>query len=211
MESLKSAVERAKEGGRPLTITQIGDSHIAFGMETPAIAAKLAADFGLKPDQIRFSSIGDVGKTASYAKDHPGEFMKNIDQNADLVIVSFGSNEATKQEGAQYSHDYGALIDQIKSRDPNGAIAMIGPTDGNFWNTQRHLPGLASVTQSQEGVAAGVSNGAYFEVAPNMGSVASMRSEGLMGSDNLHLTQSGYKKLGGIIADDIANAVINGK
>jgi lysophospholipase L1-like esterase len=190
-----------------LTITQIGDSHVASGTETPAIAAKLAADLGLRPDQVRFSSVGDVGKSASYAKEHPGEFMRNVNGNTDLVIVSFGSNEATKQQGTQYANDYAKLIGQIKARDPGAAIAMVGPTDGNFWNSQKHLPGLASVNQAQESVAARVPNGSYFEVASRMGSVASMRAQGLMASDNLHLTPAGYRKLGTIIADDIASVV----
>ena len=203
---LKKAVERAKAGGRPLTITQIGDSHIAFGSETPSIAENLAKDLGLKPDQIKFSSVGDVGKTASYAKDHPGEFMKNVNGNADLVIVSFGSNEATSNEGAQYKKDYGALIGQIQSRDPRAAIAMVGPTDGNFWGSSKHLPGLESVTAAQAAVAGETPKSTYLKVASEMGSVATMRSDGSMGTDNLHLTPAGYKKLGGIIADRIARA-----
>jgi GDSL-like Lipase/Acylhydrolase family len=209
MDSLKAAVERAKAGGQPLTITQIGDSHVAAGMETPAIAARLAADLGLKPNQVRFSSVGHVFKTASYAKDHPGEFMKNIHKGTDLVIVSFGSNEATKQEGAQYGSDYAKLIGQIKSHDPGAAIAMVGPTDGNYWNTKTHLPGLESVTQAQENVAARTPNSSYFEVGSRMGSVSSMRSpdHALMVSDNLHLTPKGYSKLGKIIADDIARSL----
>ncbi len=207
LDTLQAAIDRAKAGGRPLTITQIGDSHIAFGTETPAIAAKLAQDFGLKPDQIRFSSVGDVGKTASFAKNHPGEFMKNVNKNTDLTIVSFGSNESTTQEGSSYAKDYASLVGQIRARNPGTAIAMVGPTDGNFWSSSKHLPGLESVAKAQESVAAAVPNSAYFRVAPLMGTVASMRSNGLMLGDNLHLTPSGYRKLGGIVADDIANSV----
>jgi lysophospholipase L1-like esterase len=63
------------------------------------------------------------------------------------------------------------------------------------------------VTREQESVAAHEPNSSYFDVAPRMGSVQSMRAQGLMLSDNLHLTPAGYKKLGAIIADGIARSM----
>ena len=209
-DTLKAAVERAKKGGRPLTITQIGDSQIAAGIETPAIAAELAADLGLRANQVNFSWVGEVNRTAPYAKDHPGTFMQNVQPNTDLVIVSFGLNESTTQEGAQYVSDYTTLIGQIRSRDHSGAIAMVGPTDGNYWATNKHLVGLDSVRQAQQSVAAQVPNSAYFGGAARLGTVASMRAGQLMVWDNLHLTAAGYQQLGGIVADDIVRRIRSG-
>jgi len=202
--TLKSDIERARSGGRPLTIAQIGDSHVKFGMETPALAARLAADTGLQAGQVSYSSVGDVGKTASYANEHPGEFLAKINRNTDLVVVSFGSNEAGGPVGGKYLHDYASLIQKIRGRAPQAAIVMVGPTDGNYWNSSRHLPYLDAVAAAQQRVAANVPDSTYLKIGPQMGSVAAMRQNGLMASDNLHLTARGYQKLGSIIADDIS-------
>ena len=209
-DTLRAAVQRAKNGGRPLTITQIGDSHIAAGIETPAIAAKLAADLGLRPDQVSSTYVGRVNETAPQAKDDPKTFMRNVNKDTDLVIVSFGSNDSTKVEGADYKRDYETLIGQIRSRDHSGAILMTGPFDGNYWGLKTHLPGLDSVRQAQASVAAEVPNSAYTGVASRLGLVASMKANGLMGSDNLHLTTAGYEELGGMFADDIAQRIKTG-
>lgn len=205
LSSLNSAIERAKAGGRPLTIAQIGDSHIAHGTETPALAGRLAADNGLRPDQVQFSSHGNVGKTASYANQHPDEFLKNINRNTDMVVVSFGSNEAGQRPDGKYARDYAGLIAKVRERAPGAAIVMAGPTDGNFWGSNRHLPYLNEVLQTQQAIASRVPDGAYVRAGAQMGSVASMKQQGLISSDNLHLTSRGYQRLGAILADDITD------
>jgi lysophospholipase L1-like esterase len=202
LTSLSAAIARAKAGGRPLTIAQIGDSHVAHGTETAAMVAQLAANNGLRPDQVSASHYGQVGKTATYANQHAAEFLRNINKNTDLVVVSFGSNEAGEKAG-NYSRSYADLISKVRAQAPNASIVMVGPTDGNFWNSNRHLPNLDGVTRAQQTVAAGVPNSAYIDVRPQMGSVASMRQRGLMAGDNLHLTNGGYALLGRMIADDI--------
>jgi lysophospholipase L1-like esterase len=203
LDTLKSDIERARSGGRALTIAQIGDSHIKFGAETPALAARLAANTGLQAGKISYSSVGDIGKTASYANEHPGEFLVNINRNTDLVVVSFGSNEAGAPVGRKYVNDYAGLIRKIRGKAPQAAIVMVGPTDGNYWKSSRHLPYLDAVASAQQRVAANVSDSAYLKIGSQMGSVAAMRRNGLMAADNLHLTAKGYQKLGSIIADDI--------
>lgn len=209
LDTLKSAIERSKAGGRALAIVQIGDSHVKSGVETPALVDRLAADTGLKSGQVGYSFTGDVGKTASYANEHPEEFLRNINQNTDLVIVSFGSNEAGSPVGDKYSNDYASLIQKIRGKAPQAAIVMVGPTDGNYWNSSRHLPYLEEVAAAQQAVAARVPDSSYLKIGPQMGSVASMRQRGLMSSDNLHLTEKGYQLLGSIIADDITEVLRN--
>ncbi len=209
LSNLKAAIERAKAGGRSLTIAQFGDSHIQFGTETPALVGRLAADSGLQSGQVRFSSFGDVGKTATYANEHPEEFLRNINRNTDLVIVSFGSNESGAQAGSKYANDYAQLIDKVRQKAPQASIVMVGPTDGNFWNTNRHLPYLRSVVDAQKSVAATIPNSAYIDVLDQMPTVQQMRSKNppLMQPDNLHLTTDGYRLLGKIIADDVQSVL----
>jgi lysophospholipase L1-like esterase len=203
LTTLTAAVERAKAGGRPVSIAQIGDSHIAPGIETASLAKKFADNEGLNQSQVDYSYKGVVGKSASYAASHPGEFLSKINSNTDLVVVSFGSNEATKQVGNGYKNDYAQLIGQIKQRAPNASILMVGPTDGAYWNSRRQLAGLGSVVEAQKAVQSQTPNSAYLDVRQFAGSMNSMRSRGMLSSDNLHLTAAGYKIVGGSIADSV--------
>lgn len=203
LNKVQLAAERARAGGRPLNIAQIGDSHVAAGTQTRTLAKTLAAEFGLNEGQINFSAAGAKGKSASYAASHPDRFLGKINGSTDLVVVSFGSNEAGKQAGASYVNDYARLIHQIRDKAPNASIVMVGPTDGAFWNTNKRLPGLDSIVAAQKGVQATVADSAYLDPRQAMGYMQSMRSRNLLSGDNLHLTTSGYQLLGSLIAHRI--------
>lgn len=209
LDTLKLAVSRARAGGRPLELTQIGDSHIHYKVETESLAARFAKENGLTNEQLTFSSYGNPGKTAPYANQHAEEFLQNVSSKTDLVVVSFGSNESREPVAKEYTIEYADFIGKIRQRAPGAAIVMVGPTDGNIYQTNRHLPYLEDITKVQASVAARVSDAAYISVAFRMGSVAAMKSAGLILEDNLHLTSEGYTKLGKMIADDISQLIQN--
>lgn len=204
LSSLSAAIARAKAGGRPVNIVQIGDSHIKAGIETPALARELAADNGLSKDQVQSSYYGHNSITSEYANKHSAAFLDKLNKNTDLVVVSFGSNDAKLNPGDDYTKNYSELIAKVHHKAPNASIVMVGPTDGNFWNTNTHLPYLNEVTQAQERVAAATRNSTYINVLPQMGSMSALRRNGFMTTDNLHLTGDGYKLLGKTLGDDIS-------
>ncbi len=204
LSSLSAAIARAKAGGRPVNIVQIGDSHIDAGIETPALAKELAADNGLRKDQVRSSYYGRNGVTSEYANKHSAAFLNKLNTNTDLVVVSFGSNDAKLNPGHDYTKNYSELIAKVQQKAPNASIVMVGPTDGNFWDTNTHLPYLNEVTQAQERVAAATRNSAYINILPQMGPMSALRRNGFMTTDNLHLTGDGYRLLGKTLGDDIS-------
>jgi lysophospholipase L1-like esterase len=202
---LKSAIDRAKAGGRPLTIAQIGDSHVEAGTQTSALAERFAQDTGLRPGQLYFTWNSYRGGTASAADQRAAAMLKNINQNTDMVVVSFGSNEAA---GDALANQYAQLVSEIRERAPNAAIVMVGPTDGCYCNTNQRIQGLDTIAAAQNSVAASVPNSTYINVGPQMGSVGYLRKNGLMQADNLHLTPDGYQRLGTIVADDIYSVLM---
>jgi lysophospholipase L1-like esterase len=204
LSSLSAAIARAKAGGRPVNIVQIGDSHIDAGIETPALAKELAADNGLRKDQVKSSFYGRNSVTSEYANEHSAKFLNKLNKNTDLVVVSFGTNDAKVNPGNDYTKNYSELIAKVHDKAPNASIVMVGPTDGNFWNTDTHLPYLNEVTQAQERVAAATRNSAYINVLPQMGPMANLRRDGFMTTDRVHLTGDGYRLLGKTLGDDIS-------
>jgi hypothetical protein len=201
--SLKSAIERAKSGGKQLVIAQVGDSHIAAGIETPALANEIARDAGLDPSQVSASHYGHPWKTAEYADQHKQEFLSHIRPDSDLVVVSFGSNDSAGNMIANYQEKYKDLLQSIHLRAPHAHIVAASPFDGNVWNTNTHLPQIDNVMQAQRNAAAEVPNTSFINLKDQFGSVASMQKHGLMVSDRLHLTAGGYKAVGAGLGDDI--------
>jgi lysophospholipase L1-like esterase len=205
LSQLKDAIDRAKTRNRPLKIVQIGDSHIEGGLETPALAKGLSDRLGI---QVQYAEEGIHGAKASDAVANPGYFLRDINKNTDLVVVSFGSNDSTMQAGKAYRDNYERLLDQIKTKAPNASIVMVGPTDGAYsGKPQTELVGLDSVTAEQRQAAATVQNGSYFDIRAQLGSIKDMNANGWMAKDNLHFTASGYHKIGDEIAQYIQDRV----
>jgi lysophospholipase L1-like esterase len=195
---LKDAIDQARASGRPLNMVQIGDSHIAAGIETSALADGLSKRFGVKVD---YKNDGINGAHSGDALTNPGFFLKDLNKDTNLVVVSFGSNDATVQAGSAYRHDYEKLLGDIRTRAPNATLVMVGPTDGAYWkDPNRELVGLDSVTREQRAAAATVPNSDYFDIRAKLGTIQQMRSHGWMDDSNLHFTPDGYHVIGDSIA-----------
>lgn len=199
--NVNKALSRAQAGGRPVSIFQIGDSHIAEGTQTRAIARQLS-----ERAPTVFGSKGVVGASAASAAHNPNAWLRGLNEKTDLAIISFGSNEAGgRVNESKYASDYRHLISEVKHRAPNASILMVGPTDGaRSGQPHARLPGLNSVIAAQRKVATEF-GGAYLDMRSHMGSMSEMRAQGLMGGDNLHLTRRGYARVGERIASFVTN------
>jgi lysophospholipase L1-like esterase len=205
MPQLKQVINRAKAENRPLSLVQIGDSHIAGGLETPALANGLSSRLGVP---VNYAEDGIRGAKASDALNNPNFFLKDLNKNTDLVVVSFGSNDSTSRAGKAYRDNYEKLIDQIKLKAPNASVVMVGPTDGAYsGKPNTELVGLNSVTAEQREAAATMPNSSYFDIRAKLGTIADMNGHGWMAKDNLHFTASGYQVIGDTIAQYISDKV----
>jgi len=196
-DQLKSAIQRAKAGGAPVSVLQYGDSHIAASHEAQEIKDNLAQ---LAPD--RYTTKARVGTSADYPTrkenttswlDRPISAVK-----PDLVIVSYGSNDGDMSWGKEsYKKIYDNLVSNIKQRAPNATLLLVGPTD-------RYRPknlSLDTVIQAQKEVAA--KYGAdYYDIRQAMGgagSIDALRKQRLAEPDRWHLTAPGYQVVGDMI------------
>lgn len=205
---LQAAIDRANQGGRPLSVLQYGDSHIAAGTEPKTIENALKQ---MAPTE--YSTQAKVGISADYPLQNPQQWLDQPIQkaNPDLVILSFGSNDsAGNVDKNAYEQTYQKLIDNVRERAPNAAILIVGPSDGDSIsgaNKGNTLPGLDNVVQAQKEVAA--KNGLdFFDLRASMGGAGSIQdwqSKGLAGGDKLHFTTKGYEVIGQSIAGHITN------
>lgn len=207
---LREAIDRANNGGKPVSVLHYGDSHIVAGTEPKTIENQLKA---IAP--VDYHTQAKIGISANYPLTHQQEWLdKPIrDANPDLVILSFGGNDAAGPVNKEaYEKQYQSLIDNVRQRAPNASILVVGPGDGNSIvgaNKGNTLPGLDAVVAAQKEVAA--RNGLEFidmrEAMGGPGSIERWHAEGLAAGDKLHLTAKGYQRMGQTIAEHIKQEV----
>ncbi|MBS2008850.1 MAG: hypothetical protein JST01_17500 [Cyanobacteria bacterium SZAS TMP-1] len=198
---LKQDIDKARAAGKPINMVQIGDSHIAAGIETQALAQGLSNRFGVK---VNYKADGINGAHTTDALANPGFFLKDLNKDTNLVVVSFGSNDADAVAGKAYHQNYEKLLSDIRTKAPNATLVMVGPTDGAYWkHPDKELVGLDSVTREQSAVAATIPHSGYFDIRAKLGTIAQMRSHGWMDDSNLHFTKEGYQVIGDSIAQFI--------
>lgn len=210
LSHFQQAIDRARSGGEPVRVLQYGDSHIVQGTEAKSIEQSL--------DQLaptNYSTMAKGGISANYPLSHPQEWLDAPLQqnNPDLVILSFGSNDAAGPvDKDSYMQMYQKLIDNIHQRSPNADIVICGPTDGDSIvgaNKGNTLPGLDTVIEAQKEIAA--RNHLQFVDQRAMmggpGSIEQWHDKGLSAGDKLHFSAEGYGVLGESIANHIKNAL----
>lgn len=210
LAQFQQAIERANNGGEPVRVLQYGDSHIVAGTEPKTIEDALKQ---LAP--VEYSTQAKVGISANYPMTDPQNWLdKPIQQaNPDLVILSFGSNDAAGAVSKEaYMQTYQNLIDNIRQRAPNASILIVAPPDGDSItgaNKGNTLPGLDTVVEAQREIAA--RNGLdFFDLRASMGGAGSIEdwhAKGLAAGDKLHFTAQGYQLIGNSVADHLKNSI----
>ncbi|QQR57123.1 MAG: hypothetical protein IPG59_19380 [Candidatus Melainabacteria bacterium] len=196
---LQAAVERANNGGKPLTVVQFGDSHVAANTLPDSIKAQLN-----KIAPTDFQAVAKGGVSSNYPVLHAQQWLDGPikDKKPDLVIISFGSNDANGPfNDAQFRGRYQKLIDEIKQRSPNSAILVVSAADGNVKG--RPLQGIDGVVNAQKDLAQ--KNGLMFldlrEKMGGPGSINRWREQKLASPDLLHFSPGGYRKIGEMTVD----------
>jgi lysophospholipase L1-like esterase len=207
---LQAAIDRANNGGAPISVLQYGDSHIVAGTEPKAIEDALKS---LGP--VQYDTMAKVGISANYPLTDPTNWLDKPIQkdNPDLIILSFGSNDsAGPQNQAAYEASYQKLIDNVRERAPNASILIVGPSDGDSItgaNKGNTLPGLDTVVAAQRDIAQ--KNGLdFFDLRQSMGgagSIEAWHANGLAAGDKLHFTTKGYELIGNAVANHIKDQV----
>ncbi|MDX2106988.1 MAG: GDSL-type esterase/lipase family protein [Candidatus Melainabacteria bacterium] len=198
---LQAAVQRANNGGRPLTVVQFGDSHVAANTLPESIKAQLNM---IAPTD--FQAVAKGGVASNYPSLHAQQWLDCPikGKQPDLVIISFGTNDANAPyNDSQFKGRYQKLINDIKQRSPNTAILVVSAADGSIKG--RPLQGIDGVVNAQRELAE--KNGLMFlDLRAKMGGPGSInrwRQEKLAAPDLVHFSPAGYRKIGEMTVDAI--------
>jgi lysophospholipase L1-like esterase len=168
--------------------------------------------FGWAADKRRglsYESLGLNGARASVILRWNEEMLETYLRRRDpgLIVLAYGTNDAGDVQSAdRYEETFAKVLSRLRRMAPEAAILVIGPPDATLrtLGQARSTTEIARVVTAQRNAAQ--RNGcAFWDMREHMGGVGSMRrwaAIGLVQSDMLHFTPTGYRTLAeGLFSD----------
>lgn len=144
---------------------------------------------------ISYNSCGVGGAQLKHLFQNTNTLIKQISYlNANLIIISFGSNESytTQFDSVLYRNGIIQLVDQLKKEIPDVSILFTGPPDTRSKNRYpRNTSTICSIFKELS-----IEKGfAYWDLRSAMGGEGSIQvwlANSLASTDKLHFTKKGY-------------------
>jgi lysophospholipase L1-like esterase len=124
-----------------------------------------------------------------------------------LVVLSYGTNEAGDTALLSvYEEHYGKLLERLRAGAPHSDCLIVGPTDrvGRDWVS---MPRVQAIDEAQRRIASEL-RCAFFSPLDAMGGPGGLKrwafgKPKLARRDRVHLLPSGYRQLGGTMAEEL--------
>lgn len=236
--------EKIRKADRPVRVLHLGDSHVrghVFTVETRQCLEKVWGDSAVYADKITYKTSAlarETGKAglvyhaygingATYGQFNNEQTLSKFDElNPDLIILSFGTNEA---HGRNYTEEWqiqemDALLASLKERFPAADFLLTTPP-GSYWRKRvkktlkngrktyvtRHILNeqveLVANTQVTYGAEHQIPVWDLYHVVGGADyACRNWRNAGLQRSDYIHYTSEGYILQGKLLAEAILKA-----
>ncbi|MGB0850170.1 MAG: GDSL-type esterase/lipase family protein [Bacteroidia bacterium] len=128
--------------------------------------------------------------------------------DADLVIVSFGTNDCYVPSRSFCEHcvkeRYQQIISRIRSKNPMVSILLTAPTDHYYYRkySNPNIPKLVKVLH-EVSVEEKVALWDLYDIMGGKNSIVEWRNENLARRDLIHFTKEGYYKQGDMLYEAI--------
>ena len=157
---------------------------------------------------VLYHSVGINGAHFSDYNTSPLFFAQLSTLQPDLVIISLGTNEGAnvKITVDEVVASVGTMVQKIRSLNPGACILITTPVD-DFFRKKYKNPYLEAVQRAlkQSAAAENVACWDMYTVGGGFGSCSGWRKAGLMQSDGVHFSKTGYALQG----DLLYNAIID--
>lgn len=195
-------------GTSAFTILHLGDSHVRA---SSMINASRDALIEAKPGRnLVYKSLGINGSTYASIDKISGYFENpQLPRRPDLLIFDWGTNEIAKGNKVPENHPKMVikLIHRARKAYPQAAIMLTSTQDMNY--RERNISAASEYSSLMRQIA-NQNNCLYFDWYQISGGPQSARTwvrNGLMQADNIHLTHSGYRRKGVLLAKSIEQAL----
>lgn len=214
-EALNNFYQKLMREERPVSILQIGDSHVA-GREFPnAVKAVLqqrwdGSDNNTVKAQIHYDYLAKNGATMIKFLT-PERLSAIAEKKPDLVIISFGTNECHGMGYDEATH-YKQLeiaFDSLIAVCPDSDFLFTGPQGAYL--KYRPNPMTVRCASLLKKFAAD-RNAAFwniYEIAGGQRALQNYMAQGLLRHDRVHFTPQGYQLQGELLGKAIVNAFPN--
>jgi len=208
----------------PLSLNEETNAH-TFHSETPMdkiylIPNKATNSFALNglvfendAPGITYSAIGVNGAKASDYNKYPLFFDQVPALEADLIIVSLGTNETFDKMPVQdYMNQLNTFIAKIKAKNPNAEVLVMSTPPSLLY--RRSLNHFADDYARAVNTQATTVNHASWDLFAIMGGMYGVNRnyrQGLMSGDKVHYSKAGYEKQGALFSEALLNAYENFK
>lgn len=222
--ALRSVFQKLKSG-KTVRVMQIGDSHVKGNYFPRAIQSTLESYF----PKVEFSYYGINGAWARRFNEHD-MIQRVANEHPDLVIVSFGTNEAhaSSIDERVHAETMALLTKQITDRCPGVSFLFTTPpgsyisqrtgsyTTGKGRRRRTHYTTTKSPNMQTEKVARSIVNfckahhyavwDLYTIAGGNASACANWTNAGMMNVDKVHYLTPGYTLQGKLLAEAIHKA-----
>jgi lysophospholipase L1-like esterase len=164
-----------------------------------------------KDNGVTYETLGINGTEASVILHWDENMLATYLRRRDpgLIVLAYGTNEAIG--GGWTSEKYQAMLSnvllRIRRAIPNASILILGPPDSwsSYQGSRRPAPGVDRIIGAQK-AACHEFGCAFWDTRERMGGAGSMRDwvqSGLAQHDYIHMTATGYRRLGTALFSDI--------
>lgn len=157
---------------------------------------------------IVYHSIGvNGGKFSDFARAR--FFARELaDLNPDLIILSFGTNEAQGKQSARYLYQQiEVLVDQLRQFAPNAYFLLTTPAD-SYLKGRGFNPYMSQISEVINQFARDKNYAVWdlFRLSGGEKSAQNWKSSGLMSSDSVHYSKTGYTVQGKLFYQSLIRA-----
>jgi len=205
-ENLNGIFSTLAKGEKTVRILQIGDSHVRGNTFPQTIEKSLESNFN-----VRFDFIGINGARAS--KFTSSDMLSKINsKHPDLVIISFGTNEAhgnfSSSSNTRVMND---LVSGIRKHNPQVTFLITTTPGSHISRSGKKVVNTTHEQVAQNLLEFGRNNGIavwdlYHNIGGNENACKNLIGAGLMQGDKIHLTHSGYRMIGNMLSEAFINA-----
>ncbi|MGG7035521.1 MAG: GDSL-type esterase/lipase family protein [Flavobacterium sp.] len=162
---------------------------------------------------IVYHNIGINGCQLSHYNKYPLFFEQLKALKPDLVVVSLGTNESfSRLSSAEYMKQLNVFLQNIKTQNPNVEFLISTPPPSLF---SRKIPNVFVADYANSIIEnASKMNYSVWDLYSQMGGFANIKrnfNAGIIGSDRVHYTKSGYEKQGDLLSKAIIKTLDNYK